>query len=92
MLDGELDVLGGDMDVADGFPLMLGGFDGALVLVQEGDGANEHEVFHVISTGAGFVTEEGELIGVGVGDEEGLQEALGVAVTGEHLLTVGIAE
>ena len=60
------DVAGLDFDVVEASIGSGQGFYGALVLVQQGDGVDQGEVLFMIAAGAGFVGEEGELVGVGV--------------------------
>ena len=84
---GEGDVVFGDFNVSEAVLL----FFGALVLMEEGDAANEGEVFHVVTARSGALAHEGELGSEGVDDVERFEEALRVFEEGELLLGLGLS-
>ena len=46
--------------------------------MQQGDGANERQVFHVIATATGVIVNEFEFIGEGIDDVQRTKQTLGV--------------
>jgi hypothetical protein len=74
------DVTERDLDVLDGLPLMLDGLPWPLMLMQQGDRADEREVLRMVAPRPGLTVEEGQAKRVGIDDGDGLQETLCVAV------------
>ena len=77
-------------DVLHGPTLDGGGFNGALVLVQQGNGVDQGEVLFMVAPGSRAIIQEGELVGPGVHYRQAAQQALGVAV-GRQNGSLGLA-
>ncbi|PHM29091.1 hypothetical protein Xsze_04393 [Xenorhabdus szentirmaii DSM 16338] len=65
---------------------MLSGLDVPLVLVQQGNTLDQRQVFHVVTAGAGFVGQEGQLAGVRIDHIQRFQQALGILVQGRQIV------
>ena len=87
-LVGDGDVVRSDFDVLDLLALMFHGLHLTLVLVQESHSTDQRQVLGMVTSSAGFIIQEGEMLGIGIGDQQGLQEPLGVTVDGESTAAI----
>ncbi len=83
-LVGHRDVFQRHLDVFDLAVVVLDGPHRALMLVQERDGADQRQVLHVVAARAGLVVQEGQTFREGIGNQQGPEQALGIAVEGQR--------
>ena len=80
---GNCDVVDRDLDVLDHAAPVLDPLPWPLMLMKQSDAADQRQILHVIAPGARLRVEERQLPRVGIGDEDGLQEPLRVAMHGK---------
>ena len=77
---GRVDIVERDFDVLDGLAVVGRRLYRPLVLVKQGDAANQRQVFHVIAAGSGLAVQKRQLPGKGIDDKHRFQQPLRVAV------------
>lgn len=71
---------------------MLDVFDRALMLMQQGNAANQRQVLHVVAPGTGLVRKKGQLIGERVDHGHGFDQPLGVLVQASNRLFFSVGQ
>ncbi len=82
------DVVERHFDVFKRLAVVRDGFSLPLMLVQQRDGADERQIFHVIAPRARLAVQERQLGSVGIGHEERLDKPLRVAVDAEDFVAL----
>lgn len=71
---------------------MLDVFDRALMLIQQGNAANQRQVLHVVTPGPGFVRKKGQLVSKRIDHGHGFDQPLGVLVQASNRLFSSIGQ